>query len=291
MKSPAFLYSRPNSLEEAFSLLDRYAEDAKLLAGGQSLMPLLNMRLASPQVIIDMSQLNFLKEIQNDDSQKILQIGAMVRHSQVESSALVRAYAPLLSMSVGHVAHRAIRARGTFGGSIAMADSAAEMPAMTLAQSGVIKIGSSTGTRLVAANDFFQGLYATDLKPNEILLGINFPHPLANQRYVFEEISRRAGDYATVGIGMHGSFQGNVCQALQIVFFAVADRPRLLNRVTESLVGQVLRPPLIDQALHLLEEDITVLADLYHDVPTKLHLMKHLLKKSLLKITGEYADE
>lgn len=156
MKSPAFLYARPNSLEEAFSLLDRYAEDAKLLAGGQSLMPLLNMRLASPQVIIDMSQLNFLKEIRNDDSQKILQIGAMVRHSQVESSELVRAYAPLLSMSVGHVAHRAIRARGTFGGSIAMADSAAEMPAMTLAQSGVMKIGSSAGTRLVAANDFFK---------------------------------------------------------------------------------------------------------------------------------------
>ena len=297
MKSPSFLYVRPESFDAVFALLAEYGDDAKILAGGQSLLPSLNMRLSAPAVLIDISLLQELKEIKEvkniEDSNKAkdtLHVGALVKYCEIETSSLIETYAPLLYRALPFVAHKAVRSRGTFGGSIAFADAASETPAMTLAHEAIFVLRSALGERRVRADDFFLGLYETAIQPNEILVRAEFKKPHLGQRCVFREIMRRKGDYATVGLGIRGYINQDICQDLRIVYFAVADKPLVSTRVVEVLRNRKMDTAGIDFAISYLEEDIQVYGDTYHDEHTKMHLIRVLLKRSLLElIQMEYA--
>jgi len=216
LESCPFHYVRPDSIQSVFELLNHYGDSAKILAGGQSLLPSLNMRLSAPEVLIDISQLNELKQIKEINNE--LHVGSLVRHCEIEQSNLIARYAPLLHKALPYVAHKSVRSRGTFGGSIAFADAASETPAMVLAHDASLIVRSSTGQRKIAATDFFLGLYETALQPQEILIGAEFQKPVVGERYVFREIARRKGDYATVGIGIRASIQSGFCSEMKIVF-------------------------------------------------------------------------
>ena len=166
MKPAAFRYTRPDSVAEAVELLASHGDDAAVLAGGQSLVPMLNMRLSTPALVVDVNRLDALKHITVDDGR--LRVGALARHGAVESSQAVAVHAPLIHQAIRHVGHPAIRNRGTFGGSLALADPAAEIPACVCALDGEIVVAGPDGTRTVAAGSFFRGIYETDLAPGEL---------------------------------------------------------------------------------------------------------------------------
>ena len=231
MKAPSFAYAKPRSLPKALELLER--PGAKVLAGGQSLIPTLNMRLSSPELLVDITGLDFAKI---ELSKQTCRIGALVTHSQIEQSAEIGAKVPLLAAAAKHVAHPAIRNRGTLGGSLALADPAAEYPACALALEAVLIIASSRGERRVSAADFFKGLFETDLAPNEILVAAEFP---TGGRSAFLELARRNGDYAIVGLAAHES---------RFVFFGVGGTPVLVKGAksleeTKAAVKKELDPP------------------------------------------------
>lgn len=233
MKCPAFAYARPESEEELLALLDRHGDDARILAGGQSLMPMLAMRLAAPAVVIDINALPGLGEIviEGDD----LKIGALVRHADLERSPLVEQYTPLLKQAVVHVAHRGIRNRGTLCGSLALADPAAEMPCPVLALGGTMVLRSSRGEREITAGDFFQGIYTTALEPDEYLAAVRVPIAHPGEHHLFHEIARRRGDYALAGVAMRAVCDGEKLTNVSAALLAVSDRP-VLARKAAALV-------------------------------------------------------
>ncbi len=247
------------------------------------------MRLSAPEVLIDISQLNELKQIKEVNNE--LHVGALVRHCEVENSSLIASYAPLLYMALPHVAHKAVRSRGTFGGSVAFADAASETPAMVLAHTATLVVRSSVGERRISADDFFLGLYETALKPQEILVRAEFQKPFLGEKYVFKEIARRKGDYATVGLGLRAQFKKKVCSEIRIVYFAIADKPVVSSAVSDYLLNKEINVEFINQALNYIDEDIQPFGDTYHDENTKMHLMKILLKRSLIELIEVSRDE
>lgn len=216
MKAPAFDYTRAGSVAEACALLARHGIEARLLAGGQSLLPAMNLRLASPSVLIDIGRIAGLDaiEVRGD----ILRIGALVRHELVLRDAKVGRHVPLLTEAMRHVAHPAIRARGTMGGNLAHADPASELPACMVALGAAIEATSARGTRMIPAEDFFTGLFQTALDPDEMLTAVEIPLPAPP--FFFQEIARRSGDYAIVGLAASGD---------RLAFFSVGDRPALFQ--------------------------------------------------------------
>src|SRR5215471_13947151 len=198
MKAPPFAYVRARSLAEAFELLERHGPGAKLLAGGQSLIAALNLRLASPDVLIDISRIRELAGIRIAEGK--VRIGALTTHAEIERSGEIAANAPLLAQAAPHIAHPAIRNVGTLGGSLATADPAAEWPACCVALDAEFVVAAKNGSRHVRARDFFKGVYATDLRPGEILTGIEFPASGPSHASAFLELAMRRGDYAIVGI-------------------------------------------------------------------------------------------
>ncbi len=262
MKAPSFAYARPGTLAEAFDLLERHGERARILAGGQSLIPSLNMRLSSPELLVD---INGLRELQGVSLQgKALRIGALVTHAQIEKSPEVRKHAPLLAQAAPHIAHPAIRNRGTLGGSLALADPAAEYPACALALNASFILLSRKGERHVKAADFFKGLFETDLRPAEILTAAEFPPA---DKAVFVELARRHGDYAIIGLA--GT---RVASQKRFVFLGAGATPVLA--VNASRAGS------LGEARQALEEDLDPPADLYHSSATKLHLARVLLERA-----------
>ena len=254
-KAPSFAYAKPRTLAEAFQLLARHGEGARILAGGQSLIPTLNMRLSSPEILVDITGVPGLDAIQV--SGKTVRVGALVTHAELGKSAEIRKHVPLMAQAVPHIAHAAIRNRGTLGGSLALADPAAEYPACAVALQAVFTIASSRGERKVKADDFFQGLFETDLKPGEILTAVEFP---AGGRSAFLELTRRHGDYAIIGLAAHES---------RCVFFNAGPKPVLVNMrkslaETKAAVAKELDPP----------------ADLYNSPATKKHLAGVLLERA-----------
>lgn len=264
MKAPAFAYAKPASLPEALELLRR--PGAKVLAGGQSLIPSLNLRLSSPDLLVDITGLADLKKIEVQAGS--VRIGALVTHSQIEKSPEIRQTLPLLAEAAPHIAHPAIRNRGTLGGSLALADPAAEYPACAVALDAVIVISSKQGERRVKAADFFKGLFETDLKPDEILAAAEFPVGKKDDRSVFLELARRQGDYAIIGLAAHDS---------KLVFFGAGPKPVLVKGV--SLKGS------IQEAKENLKKELEPDADLYHSSATKLHLAGVLLERAWNRLT------
>ena len=214
MKAPAFDYVRAATAAEACALLRQHGPDARLLAGGQSLLPAMNLRLASPSVLIDIGRITGLDGIEVRGN--TLHIGALVRHEALLRSATVASHTPLLTEAMRHVAHPAIRARGTIGGNLAHADPASELPACMLALQAIIEAVSPRGTRRIAADAFFAGLFQTALEPDEMLTAVEIPLPAGP--FFFQEIARRAGDYAIVGLA---------ASATRFAYFSVADRPAM----------------------------------------------------------------
>ena len=258
MKAPSFAYAKPRTLAEALELLARHGEGARILAGGQSLIPTLNMRLSSPEILIDITGLPGLNEIKSNG--KSVTIGALVTHSQIEKSPEIRKHVPLLAQAVPHIAHTAIRNRGTLGGSLALADPAAEYPACAVALDAVFTISSPKGERRVKATEFFKGLFETDLKPGEILTAAEFP---AGGKSAFLELTRRHGDYAIIGLAAHES---------RFVFFNAGPIPVLARNASKEKT--------IDRAKEALKKDLNPPADLYNTSATKLHLAGVLLERA-----------
>jgi len=251
VKAPAFAYAKPKSLAEALGLLQR--PGAKVLAGGQSLIPSLNMRLSAPDLLVDITGLPGLSEIV--PGRGTVRVGALVTHARIEKNSDVRKHLPLLAEAATHIAHAAIRNRGTLGGSLALADPAAEYPACAVALEAIFTIQNSNGERKVKAESFFKGLFETDLKAGEILVAAEFP---AGGRSVFLELTRRHGDYAIIGLAAHES---------RFVFFGAGSKPVLVE-------GKSLAEA--KAALARIEPP----ADLYNSSKTKRHLAGVLLERA-----------
>jgi carbon-monoxide dehydrogenase medium subunit len=256
MKAPAFAYARPASLPEALELLGQ--PGAKALAGGQSLIPSLNMRLSSPEMLVDITGLPGLSEIKVSNG--LVRIGALVTHTRIERSAEIRKHIPLLAQAVPHIAHAAIRNRGTIGGSVALADPAAEYPACAVALEAVLILKSKTAERRVKAEQFFKGLFETDLEPGELLVAAEFPAAKQGDRSVFLELARRQGDYAIIGLAVFNS---------RFVFFGAGSKPVLLKAASS-----------LQQTKDVLKKELKPSADLTHSSATKLHLAGVLLERA-----------
>jgi carbon-monoxide dehydrogenase medium subunit len=284
MKAPRFAYARPASVAEALALLDKHKDDARVLAGGQSLVPMLNFRVASPKVLVDINRIAALAGIKVTKSH--VRIGALTRHADLERSTDIAKHLPLVAAAMPHVAHPAIRNRGTFGGSCALADPAAELPACALAMGATFVVAGKKGERRIAAVDFFKGLYATALKASELLVAAEFPLPKPGYASAFGELARRHGDYAMVGLAVHGSTQGGQFSDLRVAFFGVGDRPQLAAHFARALEGQPTTAKAVDAALAKLDADLAPRADLYSSAATKLHLAKVLASRVLKQLNG-----
>lgn len=284
MKAAAFAYVKPASLAEVFELLERYGEDAKVLAGGQSLMPALNMRLSSPCVLIDINGVDTLSGIRVGGD--TITIGALTRHREVEQSGTIARYLPLLTLAMPHVAHAAIRNRGTFGGSIAFADPAAELPACALALHARFRIASRRGERMVAATEFFLGLYETALEPGEVLIAAEFPAPGSGYRCAFHELARRHGDYPLVGLAAQAKVAGNGLSDLRLAYFGAGETPLLARKAAAVLEGAPYSDTLLQEAQAALQGDLSPFGDASCSEATRRHLARVLLGRAVSQIIG-----
>lgn len=284
MKASAFAYVKPASLSGVFDFLERYGDEAKILAGGQSLMPALNMRLSSPAVLIDINGLGELAGVALRDD--VLRIGALTRHRSLERSAEIAQHAPLIAQAMPHVAHAAIRNRGTFGGSIAFADPAAELPACAVALNADFVLASRAGERRVPARRFFTSLYTTQLKPGEVLVAGEFPVRQAAYRSAFIELARRQGDYAIVGVAAHGAYENEMFSDVSMVFFGVGATPVLAKSVAAALEGHRYSLDLVAAAQNAVGADVTPDGDLYQSGATKLHLARVLAGRAIAQLAS-----
>lgn len=279
MKPAPFDYTKPSSVEEVFDLLDRYGDDARLLAGGQSLLPSLNMRLSAPAFLIDITGQDALRGIGIDDG--VLRIGALSTFAELKASADVARAAPMLSQAIPWIAHPAIRNRGTVGGSLAHADPAAELPACMLALDAQLEIAAKSGRRRVPAADFFRGLFETDLKPGEMLTAIEVPVIGANYRSGFSEFSRRSGDFAISGLGAHARFDGEVLSDVRLAYCGVDTRPIRARIAERILEGRPFGSAALAEAKAALAEDLEPPDDLQATGQMKLHLSQVLAARVL----------
>lgn len=279
MKPPKFSYVRVSSLGEAVQLLAEHGNDASILAGGQSLMPSLNMRLSRPNLLIDINRLDVLKGISVRDG--VVRIGALTRHVEVLNSSIVAQHLPLIAEAMPQVAHVAVRNRGTFGGSVALADPSAEMPACALALGATLVLESVRGRRTVAIEDYFKGLYETAREPDELLVEALIP--IEKPRYVsaFLEINRRHGDFAIAGIACHALIESKVIADARLVYFGSEDKPTLAKRAAAAIVGQTWSEACADAACAALARDLSPMANAFGRPATKMHLQQVLTKRAL----------
>lgn len=276
MKASAFSYARATSVVNALELLAAHGDKAKVLSGGQSLMPAMNLRLISPELVVDISGLAELRGIAVKDG--ILTIGALARHVDLLKSAEIAAHAPLLADAVTHVAHPAIRNRGTIGGSLAHADPASELPACMLALAATIIVRGPGGERRIAATEFFTGIYETALSPQELLVAVELPVAPSGSSHFFHEFARRHGDYAIVGLAVQAVIQDGRFSDLRLGFFAVGDRP-LLARAAGKLINAPVTPALLSDALSDLADELDPQEDHQATPAMRRHLAKVLLTR------------
>ena len=284
MKAPPFAYARARSLAEVFDLLARHGDGAKLLAGGQSLIATLNMRLSAPQLLIDISRLTELSGIQVRDG--MVRIGALTTHAEIERSSEIRKHLPLLAQAAPHIAHAAIRNVGTFGGSIALADPAAEWPACCVALDARFVIAGKASTRRVAARDFFKGLYATALRPDEVLTQVEIAVPGPDYRSAFVELAQRRGDYAIVGVAAHAKRARGALSDVRLAFLGIGAAPVLARKAMATIEGKPASPEAIAAAAKTLAQDLDPTADLYSSAATKMHLARALTGRALTALAA-----
>jgi aerobic carbon-monoxide dehydrogenase medium subunit len=277
VKPAPFGYARARSLDHAIELIAEAPESTKLLAGGQSLIATLNMRLSAPSLLVDINGLNALKGISRTDG--YLEVGALVRQREAERSPDIARYAPLFAKALPHIAHPAIRNRGTIGGSIAFADPAAELPACLLALDGEVEIAGPAGRRTIKAEDFFKGLFETALTPSDVLTAIRLPVATANSRFGFAELARRHGDYALVGLAASARRDGYVVRDVRLAFFGVGTTPMRARKAEAEITGRALDQERIDAATAALAHDLDPPSDVHASSAARRHLAAVLLKR------------
>jgi aerobic carbon-monoxide dehydrogenase medium subunit len=279
MKARNFRYVRPASLQEAYRMLAEAGGEAVPIAGGQSLLAGLNMRLSSPKILVDIGNLAELMGQSYADG--MVRLGALTRHRDLLSSAIVRAHLPLLAEAAPYIGHIAIRNRGTIGGSLAYADPAAELPACAVALGATLVLGSAKGERQVKAEDFFKGLFETDLRAGELIVEVKFPEVPTGTSTGFAELSRRHGDFALVGVAALAVLRAGEIESARIVYFGCIDRARVAASVSAALSGAAV--PLEDALPYAAAIRNDVKPD---DTPglradTKLHMATVLTRRAL----------
>jgi carbon-monoxide dehydrogenase medium subunit len=282
MKPAPFEYYAPTTVEEALAHLAQHGYDAKVLAGGQSLVPTMNFRLAQPSVLVDLNRIPELFYIKPADDGGV-RVGAMTRESHVEHDPLIAERAPLVFEAMPHIAHPQIRNRGTFGGCIAHADPAAELPAVSVAMSARFRIRNQAGERWVPADEFFIGFFTTVMQPDDLLVEIALPPLPPRSGYSFQEIARRHGDYALVGAAaMVVLDHNNQCQQARLVFLSVGEGPVGAVQAAETLQGQVPTSEAIEAAAEAAASaDVDPGSDIHASADYRRHLVKVLARRSL----------
>lgn len=281
MKPAPFEYLAPRTLEEALALVARHGDGAKILAGGQSLIPLLNFRLAQPALLIDLNGVAELSHVR-ETAGGGLSVGAMTRVARLEREALVAARCPLLAETVPHVAHPQIRNRGTLGGSLAHADPSAELPAVLLALDGGVRLRGPRGERRVAAGDFFVGLLATSLEPDELLIEVELPASAKGTGWAFLEIARRHGDYAQIGLAATVTLDASSrCTAARLAFLSAGDTPLLATRAAASLLGETASDSLFAAVANAIQSEIDPVDDVQASAAFKRHLAGVVTRRAL----------
>ena len=276
MKASAFAYARATSVANALELLAVHGEKAKVLSGGQSLIPAMNLRLVSPELIVDIGDLRELHGIAVRGG--TLVIGALTRHADLLTSSEIVAQAPLLAAAVAHVAHPAIRNRGTIGGSLAQADPASELPACMLALGATMVVRDPAGERRIAAQEFFTGIYETKLTPLDLLVAVEIPAARNGAAHFFQEFARRHGDYAIVGLAAQAVLQGDGFADLRLGYFAVGDTP-VLAKAAAKLTGVAVTPALLAEAAAALSDELDPHEDQQATPAMRRHLAKVLLAR------------
>lgn len=287
MKAPAFDYAAAHSVEEAVALLRANGGDAKILAGGQSLMPMLNFRLLAPAVLVDINGIPGLDQIEEADEE--IHIGALTRHRQLQCAGIVRQRLPVLEAAMKHVAHVAIRNAGTIGGSLSHADPAAELPLMSLLLDARFELTSAPGMRTVSAKDFFVAPLETGLAEDEILTRIRVPSLAAGHTWAFKEVARRQGDYAMAAAGVVLDCQDGIVQSARIGLIGARETACRATEAEEILVGQFIDPTVIERAVEAIRDTATPESDLHATAAYRRHLVGVLARRCLEQAGGHPA--
>jgi carbon-monoxide dehydrogenase medium subunit len=276
VKPAPFAYAKARSLDHAIELLG--SADARILAGGQSLIATLNMRLSHPSLLVDINGIGGLDRIALQDG--MLEIGTLTRHAQAERAADIARHAPLIALAMPHIGHSAIRNRGTVGGSIAFADPAAELPACLLALGGEVLIAGPAGRRSVKADDFFTGLFETALAPGEVLTAIRVPAAAPAMRFGFAEFARRHGDYAMAGLAASAVAGNGALRDIRLAYFGVGATPvRARNAETALATGD------LEAAVRALDRDLDPADDVQASGTVKKHLAGVLMGRVARQLT------
>lgn len=287
MKAPNIRYLRARSLQEASRVLADGNIDAVPVAGGQSLLAALNLRLAAPEVLVDIGELPELAVSKVSPGE--IRLGALTRHVEVLNSQALKEAAPLLPCAATHIGHPAIRNRGTLGGSLAFADPAAELPACAVALGATILVNGPSGEREIAADDFFTGLMETALEPGELIAGIRLKPTGAGSRFAFAEFSRRHGDFAVAGIAMQAQVEHERITDARVVYFGCVERAQIAKNVSAALRGFDLSSGDAGRVLQALDADLAP-----EDTPgwrgaTKLKLARTLTRRAIEQLAGRAA--
>ena len=290
MKPAPFEYHAPNSIEQALELMRNHGDEAKILAGGQSLVPAMNFRVVQPSVLVDINRVPELGYIREDGG--LLRVGAMTRERQLEFDPLIAKRTPLLAEALPFIAHPQIRNRGTIGGSLVNADPAAELPVLMLALNARLKARKVTGERWIEANDFFVGMFTTALDADEMLVEIELPFMPERTGWSFMEVSPRAGDYALMGVAALVTLdEGGKCRRAKLVYLNAGDGPVDAKEAAGLLEGEMVDEKRIESAAgHGSDSEITPFGNVHTSPEFQRHLANVLTKKALaqaLRRAGE----
>ena len=283
MKPAVFDYHAPRTVDEALGLLAQYGGDARPLAGGQSLVPTMNFRLAQPAALIDLNGIDELFYLRQGEGG--LRCGAMTRQRSVENSALVQRLSPLLHEAMPHIAHTQIRNRGTIGGSLAHADPAAELPALALALDARFSVRSLTDARWIAARDFYTGLFMTAMKPEEMLVEVVFPTLPARSGWAFDEVARQRGNYALCGAAAIITLgEDDMVRNAKLVFLSVGEGPVEASQAVNTLVGERPTPEAVRAAADSAAmQEIDPVGDIHAGPEFRRHLARVIAQRVLTR--------
>ena len=288
MKLPPIEYEAPKTVSEAVDLLAEHQDEASVLAGGQSLIPLLALRLARPAVLIDINGIDELCGVSAADDRVV--IGAMTRDYVAEESETIADAVPLLAAALPMVGHEAIRSRGTIGGSLAHADPAAELPALARALDAELVVCGQSGERVVPAAEWFEGYLTTSRRPDELLTQVRFPAAERGTGISFQEVARRHGDFAVVGLAASLTLSGGAISAVRLAFAGMSDVPVRATGAEDFLVGEEPSPELFDEAALRATGDLNPPADLHGSSDYRKKVAAALVRRGL-RAAADNADE
>lgn len=284
MKPAPFRLEQPDTVDSLCRLLAEHGDSARILAGGQSLVPMMNFRLVKPEILIDINRVAGLNYIRRQGD--MVAIGAMTRHVTVKESSVVATDVPLITAAYEHIAHGTIRNRGTIGGNFSHADPSSELPAIAVCLGAQFIVTSSDGTRTVSAADFFQGMLETDLRPGEFLAEVRFPVATGSHRFGFQEFSPRHGDFAVALVAVAVELEDDICVSASIVHGAVRDKPGHVVEAETAVCGGPLSGEAISRAAQATAVVEPTLQNYHGDAAFKSDLLRTLTGRALSQAGG-----